>query len=47
MNPVVVFFALAGMVLVAAVLAERVTLFKRVGTAATSILFALVLSNSA
>jgi uncharacterized membrane protein len=45
MNPLLVFCALAGVVLVAVVLAERVVLFKRVGTAATSILFALVLSN--
>lgn len=45
MNPVLVLFVLAGIVLVAAVLAERIRLFKRVGTAATSILIALVLSN--
>jgi uncharacterized membrane protein len=45
MNPVLVFFALAAIVLTAALLADRVALFKKIGTAALSILLALVLSN--
>src|SRR5262245_28411848 len=45
MNPVFVFFALAAIVLAAAELADRIALLKRIGTAALSILIALVLSN--
>src|SRR5262245_56346335 len=45
MNPVVVFFALAAIVLTAGVLVDRVVLFKRIGTAALSILLVLILSN--
>jgi uncharacterized membrane protein len=45
MNPVLVFFALAAIVLTATILVDRIALLKRIGTAALSILIALVLSN--
>ena len=43
MNPVLVFFSLAAIVLVSSILVDRVALFKRVGTAALSILLALIM----
>lgn len=42
---VFLFFALAGVVLVAVLLSERVRVFQKLGSASTSILFALLLSN--
>ncbi|MDH4063136.1 MAG: DUF819 family protein [Acidobacteriota bacterium] len=45
MNQVLLLFALAAVVLVAVSLADRVRVFQKLGAAATSILFALVLSN--